>query len=183
MNRKKIVENRWVTFLEDEFRLPNGADITYYHAMRADAVMAIALDVGDDYLNTFIVKQHRHPIGKEIWQFPLGGIDEGVEDLNIIAQKELAEETGVIAVNFEHVGSFYADPGFTNQKLHVCISQTIQNIESQNLEASEYGLVCRKIAVNKIPDFIESGEMGDAWGIAGLHYINRYLAKYGMAIK
>lgn len=33
------------------------------------------------------------------------------------SRKELREETGLVAGALQHLGSFYADPGFTNQKL------------------------------------------------------------------
>lgn len=175
MQRRKLVENKWVTFIEDKFQLPNGADCTYYHAQKSDAVMVIAIEGDDIHGYTFIVNQHRHPIGKSIWQFPIGGFESASEDPVDAARKELQEEAGVIAGHMEYLGSFYADPGFTNQKLHVCATKDIRQIGEQKLERLEYGLTCKKIRISGIDELIRSGEMGDAWGLAGHYYLHSFL--------
>jgi len=126
MNRKVLIDNKWVTFLEDKFVLPNGADCTYYHARKSDAIMVIAIQTNDHEDYTYVVNQYRHPIEKTIWQFPIGGFDASLETPEDAARKELQEETGVVAGTMDYMGSFYADPGFTNQKLHVtdwCVSK------------------------------------------------------------
>jgi ADP-ribose pyrophosphatase len=176
MQRRKLVDNKWVTFLEDKFQLPNGSDCTYYHAQKSDAVMAIVLDGAKDHEHTYIVNQHRHPIGKTIWQFPIGGFNPETEDPVVAAKKELREETGVLAGDMHYLGSFYADPGFTNQKLHVCATNTILELGDQKLENSEFGLISKRVRVSDINELIESGEMGDAWGIAGCYYLQKYMS-------
>lgn len=175
MQRRKLVDNKWVTFLEDKYQLPNGTDCTYYHAQKLDAVMVIVVD--DGY--TTIVNQYRHPIERSIWQFPIGGLATSSEDPIIAAKKELQEETGVVAGEMHYLGSFYADPGFTNQKLHVCATNDILEIADQNLESTEYGLISKKIPISGISALIESGDMGDSWGLAGYYYLNQFLIKIG----
>lgn len=175
MKRRILVDNQWVTFLEDKFPLPNGTSCTYYHAQKSDAVMTIAISTDGNKHSTYIVNQHRHPIGKTIWQFPIGGFDPEIESPSDAARKELQEETGVVVGQIDYLGSFYADPGFTNQRLHVCASRHIVSEGDQRLEQLEYGLVCKKVAVADIAALIESGDMGDAWGLAGHYYLNQYL--------
>ena len=176
MQRRKLVDNKWVTFLEDKFQLPNGADCTYYHARKSDAVMAIVVDGAKNEEFTYIVNQHRHPIEKTIWQFPIGGFNASTEDPVEAARKELREETGVVAGKMSYLGSFYADPGFTNQKLHVCATNSILDIVSPKLENFEYGLISKRVSTSSINELIESGDMGDAWGLAGSYYLNKFLA-------
>lgn len=175
MERRKIVENSWVTFLEDKFQLPDGTDCTYYHAQRSDAVLVIAVHTTNAGRYTFIVNQQRHPIGRTIWQFPIGGFDVSLDDPKDVARKELREETGVVAGEMDYLGSFYADPGFTNQKLHVCATQDILQIGDQNLENLEHGLICKKVQTSEIKPMIDSGDMGDAWGLAGYFYMESFL--------
>ncbi len=176
MQRRKLVDNRWVTFLEDKFTLANGSDCTYYHAQKLDAVMAIAIEGNASAGFTYIVNQHRHPIETSIWQFPIGGFDSATEDPVVSARKELLEETGVRAGNMEYFGSFYADPGFTNQKIHVCVTNDILEVGEQQLENTEHGLIVKKVELSSIASLIDSGEMGDGWGLAGHYYLQKYLA-------
>lgn len=176
MQQKKLVDNKWVTFLEDKFNLPDGSECTYYHAQKPDAVMAIVVDGDASSGFTYIVNQHRHPIGKSIWQFPIGGFDSSNEDPVESARKELLEETGVRAGEMEYLGAFYADPGFTNQRIHVCATHEIVEIGQQRLENTEQGLVSRRVEVSSIVSLIDSGEMGDGWGFAGHYYLQKYLS-------
>lgn len=175
MERRKLVENKWVTFLEDKFQLPNGADCTYYHAQKSDAVLTIAIDEEANDSYTFIVNQKRHPINQTIWQFPIGGFDSGVDDPTEAARKELQEETGVLAGEVVYLGAFFADPGFTNQKLHVCATRDIVSIGEKKLEVLEHGLISKRIPTTEVKVLIDSGDMGDAWGLAGYYYMRKFL--------
>ena len=177
MQRRKLVDNKWVTFLEDKFNLPNGSECTYYHAQKTDAVMVIVVEGTASEGFTYIVNQHRHPIGKSIWQFPIGGFNSTHEDPIDSAKKELLEETGVKAGEMEYLGSFYADPGFTNQKIHVCASNEILSVGQQQLENTEHGLICKKVEISSIASLIDSGDMGDGWGLSGYYYLQKYLSK------
>lgn len=140
-----------------------------------DAVMAIAIDNSQPEPSTFIVNQYRHPINQNIWQFPIGGFNPDEADPIDAAKGELLEETGVKAGNFDYLGSFFADPGFTNQKVHVCASKDILEITDQQLEDVEVGLTFKKVPVGAVSEMIKSGEMGDAWGMAGHYYLSSYL--------
>jgi len=175
VERRKLVENKWVTFLEDKFQLPNGTDCTYYHAQKSDAVLTIAIDEQGEDSYTFIVNQKRHPINQTIWQFPIGGFDSAAEDPTVAARKELREETGVVAGKMTYLGTFFADPGFTNQKLHVCATRDIESIGQQKLELLEHGLISKRVKTTEIAEMIDSGDMGDAWGIAGHYYMQKFL--------
>jgi ADP-ribose pyrophosphatase YjhB (NUDIX family) len=175
LKRKIIVDNKWLRLCEDQYSLPNGSECTYYHVQKMDAVMAIAVDTSEPGPTTFIVNQFRHPISQRIWQFPIGGFDPDKVDPIEAAQNELLEETGVIADSFSYLGSFFGDPGFTNQKVHVCASSNILEIADQQLEDLEFGLTSKEVSVAAIPEMIQSGEMGDAWGTAGHFYLTSYL--------
>ena len=175
INRKTIIKNRWLTLFEDIFDLPSDASCTYYHVQKLDAVMMIAIDLKDCNRATYIVNHYRHPIGQTIWQFPIGGCNTKIENPIDIARTELLEETGIQVGEISYRGSFFADPGFTNQKMHVCISTDILKQSSPRLEESEYGLISKKVAVDEIELLIASGEMGDAWSITGYYYLSSYL--------
>ncbi|OED41033.1 hypothetical protein AB833_10565 [Chromatiales bacterium (ex Bugula neritina AB1)] len=79
------------------------------------------------------------------------------------------------------MGSFYANPGFTDQRVHVCVSSEIIEKQIPKPEISEYGLISKMVPVSEINKMISSGDMGDAWGITGLHYLNSYIAEMSLA--
>lgn len=169
MNRVVLLENRWVKLYEDKYQLPGGYPCTYYHVERQNAVMAIALEVQTSGVYTYLVKQYRHPIGKEIWQFPLGGIEDNQCAINS-ARKELLEEVGLVVGEVSEVLSFYTDPGFSNQKMSVCISTDIQKTVHQNLEETETDLVFKRVSLEKVSELIRKN-VSDAWTVIGYQEI------------
>jgi ADP-ribose pyrophosphatase len=175
LDRNVVIENKWISLFEDKLTLPNGVDCTYYHVSKSDAVMVIALEIVGDDTFTYIVSQYRHPIGKTIWQFPLGGIGNNISNPTVAARNELREETGIVADDFSYMGSFYADPGFTDQKIHVCVTSNIVEVLNPALEATEFDLISKRVTIDSIESMIKSGEMGDAWGITGFHYLKEFL--------
>lgn len=176
--RKALVENKWLSLFEDQYDLPNDAQVTYYHALQNDGVMSIALLEVDSVLSTYIVNQYRHPISHTIWQFPMGGYDAKTQDAEQASRLELSEECGVVVGAMKKMGSFYVNPGFTNQKVTVFISSDVIKTTAPKLEDTEFGLISKIVSINDISAMIDNGEMGDALGVAGLYYINKYLKSF-----
>ena len=77
------------------------------------AAVIVALDGGD----VILVEQYRVPIGKVCLELPAGLIgdeDESEHDLDC-ARRELEEETGYTAAQWENLGEFYSSPGMLEE--------------------------------------------------------------------
>lgn len=82
-------------------------------ARHADAV-AVLVAQGPKVLG---VRQSRRPIEAVTWEIPAGLIEPG-EEPAAAAARELAEETQ-LGGTVTHITSFYASPGFTDEKVHL----------------------------------------------------------------
>jgi ADP-ribose pyrophosphatase len=86
--------------VRDHVRLPDGTPGTREYVIHPGAVVVIpVLDDG----RVVLVRQHRHPIGRVMIEFPAGKLDPG-EDLRACAERELVEETGYSAREWAHAG-------------------------------------------------------------------------------
>lgn len=63
-----------------------------------------------------MVKQYRHPVGAEVWEFPAGHIEPG-ETPEFAAIRELKEETGFSPTSLIPRGTFFVSPGFTDESV------------------------------------------------------------------
>ena len=77
------------------------------------AAVVLAVDAGD----VILVEQYRVPIGRHCLELPAGLVgdeDEG-EDAIASARRELEEETGYRAAQWEEVGEFWSSPGMITE--------------------------------------------------------------------
>ena len=88
------------------------------YAARAKGIRAaviVALDAGE----VILVEQYRVPLGKSCLELPAGliGDDDGGEGESPLAsaERELEEETGYRAAQWEELGEFYSSPGMLEE--------------------------------------------------------------------
>lgn len=78
---------------------------------------AVILPVDGDHV--ILVEQYRVPAGVQVIELPAGliGDDEGSEDEDPLAaaRRELVEETGYSAANWQDCGLFLSSPGLTSE--------------------------------------------------------------------
>jgi ADP-ribose pyrophosphatase len=79
--------------------------------MRAAVILAV--DAGE----VILVEQYRVPVGKFCLELPAGLIGDEIEgeDALTSARRELEEETGYRAAQWEELGEFYSSPGMLSE--------------------------------------------------------------------
>jgi ADP-ribose pyrophosphatase len=79
------------------------------------AAVILAVEDGD----VLLVEQYRVPLGKRCLELPAGliGDDDGADDepAATAAERELEEETGYRAAQWEELGEFYSSPGMVSE--------------------------------------------------------------------
>src|ERR1051325_382654 len=103
LSSEEVYENPWIKVREDAVVHPDGEQ-GIYGVVHFKNVAIGVLPVEDDYI--YLVGQYRYPLEKYSWEIPEGGCPEG-EDFLQAAQRELAEETGLRADNWQELGRAY----------------------------------------------------------------------------
>jgi len=112
------------------------------------AVAILALDAQNEI---FVVRQHRQPAGEILLEIPAGKIDPGENPLDC-ARRELLEETGLEAKEWNELSQFYTSPGFCDEKIFLYQAEELNKAFSPTTDPDE------NIAVEKIP-LVEAGKM------------------------
>jgi 8-oxo-dGDP phosphatase len=86
------------------------------------AVVVLALNASDQVL---MIKQYRHPVGRELWELPAGLRDVDGESALATAQRELLEETGWKAGDWHTLVDYYTSPGFTDERVRVFLARDL----------------------------------------------------------
>ena len=171
-----VAENPWTKIVKEELEYPGGKKGEYLIVERSIALAIIPIFKVDEKLHTVLVKQHRHPIGKDMLQFPMGGLKTGTEK-ETHAREELKQETGFDMERFFLLGEYYVDPGLSRQKCVVYVAEGLRGKGEQDLEETERGMTVHSVPVDTLLGMIDSGEICDSWGITQVTLLLRYLEK------
>ncbi len=105
----------------------------YFSVKRRDAVFIIALTKEKQIPLVF---QYKNGVKDLIWELPAGFVDDNEEPL-VAAKRELLEETGFEAENYQYLASFSPNPSLSNNKSHVFLAFNAKKVSEQKLDANE----------------------------------------------
>jgi ADP-ribose pyrophosphatase len=146
----------------EKVTLPNGV-IKDREVVRhpGAAAMVPLLDDG----NVVLVKQHRHAVNDYLWEIPAGTLEPEEEPL-ACAGRELIEETGYEANNFDKLTEILPAPGYTDEHIHIFLATGL-TLAEQRLEDDEI-LTVQPTPFDRAIEMIKTGEIQDAKTIVGL---------------
>ncbi|MBE7210758.1 MAG: NUDIX hydrolase [Gluconacetobacter diazotrophicus] len=155
-------ENRWLRLREDIIRRPDGSPGLYGVVERDDFVVIVALDNGEPGAGEpgiTLVEQFRYPVGRRLWELPMGMWEERPDATpEAIAAGELREETGLQAGRMERISTLFQGPGYSNQKGHLFLATVLSRGTAQR-ETSEQDMVSRRFPLREIEAMIGDGRI------------------------
>lgn len=80
---------------------------------------AVAVAAVDDAGRVLLIRQYRHPVAAYLWEIPAGLLDQAGEDPLECARRELLEEAGVVAQEWERLMSLALSPGGTSERITI----------------------------------------------------------------
>jgi ADP-ribose pyrophosphatase len=120
----------------------------------------------DDQPRVLMVRQYRSAAGKELLEIPAGTLNSG-EDPALCATRELKEETGYQATQWEPLGFFYSSPGFSTEKMYLYLARQLTQVGATPEEDEE--ITVEWVPLAQAIDMIASGEIVDAKTIIGIY--------------
>jgi 8-oxo-dGTP pyrophosphatase MutT (NUDIX family) len=118
-------EGAFFSVRREVFRHEDGEHAEREIVVHTGAVGIVALD-GEEL---WFVRQPREAIrAPDLLEIPAGKLDEEGEEPLETAKRELAEEIGKQAAEWESLGSFYTSPGFTNEQVHLFLATGLSDV-------------------------------------------------------
>jgi len=115
-----------ISVRNDRVQLPDDHFAERTVVTHPGAVAVLALD---DAQRVLMIRQYRHPVGRELWEIPAGLRDAGGESPLQTGQRELLEETGYRAREWHTLVDYFSSPGFSTERLRVFLARGIERAE------------------------------------------------------
>jgi len=167
---QSIYENKWISLEEFDVITPSGSPGLYGKvSFKNKAIGIIPLDLN---LDTWLVGQYRFPLDEYSWEIPMGGGPIGIDILQS-AQRELKEETGLIANKWTQLLRIHTSNSVTDEEGFVFLAE--QLIEGETEFDDTEDLKIMKLPLKNAIEMVMVGEITDSISIAGLLKVGKLL--------
>jgi ADP-ribose pyrophosphatase len=120
----------------------------------------------DDKKRILLVRQYRLPAGKHLWELPAGKVDQGETPLQA-AKRELAEETGYRAKKWRKLASYFASPGFVQEKMTLFLATELTAGDATPMDDER--IEARWFPRKELHQMIQAGRIEDGKTIIGYY--------------
>lgn len=115
-----LAKSNIVTVRRDTVQMPGGEQVDRDVVKHPGAVAVVALD---ENFSVLLIRQYRHPVGRLLWEIPAGLRDVAGEPLVETARRELLEEAGYLASDWQVLADIYTSPGISSERLRVFLAK------------------------------------------------------------
>ncbi len=163
LNSQEIYKGKIFKITKDDVELSDGYK-TIREVVHHNGGVVIAAE--DENGKILMVRQFRYPTKEVLYELPAGKLDKEGETIFDAAKRELEEETGYIASEWQELGFIWTTPGFCSEKLYLfkASNLTCANQHTDKGEILEY----TKIDKEEVFKMIKDGRINDAKSISAL---------------
>lgn len=160
---QEMYDNPWLKVSEHQVVTPTGEPGIYGKvSFKNKAVGIIPLDKED---HTWLVGQYRYCLDQYSWEIPMGGSPLGTDPVET-AQRELKEETGISAGQFQEILHVHTTNSVTDEEGWVYLATELSFGEPEFDHTEQ--LEIRRLSFDEALEMARTGEITDAMSVAGL---------------
>lgn len=163
-----IFDGTVISVRRDTVRMPDGS--TSQREV-VGHIGAVAIAAVDDQDRVVLVNQYRHPVRARLDELPAGLLDVADEAPLATAERELAEEAGLQAVQWHVLLDLYSSPGFSDESVRVYLARGLGAAERPAgfvAEAEEAGLTVRRLPLDDAVHRVLAGAITNSIAVGGI---------------
>jgi 8-oxo-dGTP pyrophosphatase MutT (NUDIX family) len=163
LDQTEVYRNAWLRVREDKVIRPDGGAGIYGVVEIPASVGVVALNQGGEVA---LAGQWRYVNQRYSWEIPRGGSHAGESDMLAVAKRELAEECGLEADNWELLSAVDVCNGVTTDVQSLFLATGLRHT-AQNQDPEEQ-IVTRFVPLQEAVNMAMRGEITEVCSVAAL---------------
>ena len=161
------LKNWLIAVRTDKVRMPDDHQAERTVVTHPGAVAVLALD---DAQRVLMIRQYRHPVGRQLWEIPAGLRDADGESPLQTAQRELLEETGYQAREWHTLVDYFTSPGFSTERIRIFLARGLEPAAGHDHEREheEKFLVADWVPLEEATRLVLAGKLHSGPAITGV---------------
>ncbi|MEM6344968.1 MAG: NUDIX hydrolase [Bacteroidota bacterium] len=162
-SKQEIYNNPWIKLTEHQVTTPGGNPGIYSTVHFHNRAVGV-VPYQDGYI--WMVGQFRFPLDEYHWEIPEGGCPPG-EDLLVTAERELKEETGLIAERYEPIVEMHLSNAVSDEWAIIYLATGLTEGEAEPEESEAIDI--QKWTLEELYQKVEAGEITDSMTVAAIY--------------
>lgn len=176
VDRELLYDGKVFDVYRDSVELEDGSTTIRELVEHNGGVAVLALDAEN---KVFMVRQFRYGAGETLLELPAGKLEKG-ENPRACGIRELEEETGYVAAQFDFLAQIIPTPAYDSERIDIFLARGLTPTgKGQHLDEGEF-LTVERIPFKEVLEMCMDGRIIDAKTVAGVlkyHMLHEYVQR------
>ena len=168
---EEVFSGRLLKVRRDTVRMPDGAQTTREYIRHPGAVAILPFTASGGVI---LERQFRYPNARDFIEIPAGKIEPG-EDLLVTAKRELLEETGYVAADWQRLTTIHNAIGYSDESIELYAARGL-SLQKQDLDEEEF-LEVLELPFAEAIAMVRDGRITDVKTIVALMWVEAFAKK------
>jgi ADP-ribose pyrophosphatase len=161
LKQKLLHQGRKFSFEVNRLRLPNGVEGDWECIRHPGGALAVPVTPEGKLV---LVEQYRFAACRRLLEFPAGTV-EPLETPETTIQREIEEETGYRAGQWQKLGQFWLAPGYSDEIIYAFLATELEKLEIPPVQDDDEDITVVLMTPEELQQAILDGEPVDAKSI------------------
>ncbi|MBM0743191.1 NUDIX hydrolase [Phormidium sp. CLA17] len=172
IKQRMLYKGRKFAFEVNRFKLPNKAESDLECIRHPGGALAVPITPEGKFV---LVRQYRFTAKGRLLEFPAGTVEPNESPKETI-QREIEEETGYRAHQWQPLGEFFIAPGYSDEVLYAFLAQDLELLDTPPEKDVDEDLVTVLMSADEVEKAIYSGDIVDAKSISSFFLARPFLS-------